>query len=92
MSETPRDPDQGGYFAADEFASPLQSPLSFDDIYAEQNSNEATPPPSEAGFPSGTIDTLSSSTHVLSNIGPQPYRNHSSSDSKVVTVSSYGPT
>lgn len=86
MSRTPREPDQGGYFADDEFASPLQSPLDFDEIYAEQNSNQATPPPSAARFPSSTIDTLNGVTCVLDNTKHQAYRNHPSSDSENATL------
>lgn len=86
MSRTPREPDQGGYFADDEFASPLQSPLNFDEIYAEQNSNQATPPPSAARFPSSTIDTLNGVTFVLDNTKHQAYRNHPSSDSENATL------
>jgi len=86
MFGTPRVPDQGGYLADDESVSPGHSPLTFYEVFAEQNFNQATPPLS-ARFTSGTIDTLDSVARVLADTRHHSYRNYPSPGSERTAAS-----
>lgn len=86
MSGTLNNQDLGGYDGDDEYASPLQSPPSFHDVFEKQNSDQNSPISSSRLMPSSTPYMLGRVTQVLTDLKHQSYRDHPSSESENATV------